>query len=191
VDIYITDLANRMTIHPEAEVDLVAITVGDLINKAITDKGAIFYTHLLPSMIPTSDQSQSLTPLENVITIGYLGDYWDKVNNLPIFHSAVTASAPYIPFQGRKEFTIDTTEWYGASGSPVFIYNPAGWVDIRCHINNMGEGRLILLGIVYGVGLYNIDGVSEIVPVPTSLQVRSRIALPINVSICIDSQRIL
>jgi hypothetical protein len=142
-------------------------------------------------LIPNNEQLKNLTPLEEVITIGYPGDFWDKENNLPIFHSAKTASAPYISFSGRTEFAIDTTEWFGASGSPVLIYNPSGWVDLRKHINNITEQRLLLIGVVYAVGLYNINGSTEIIPVPTSMQGVSHTQIPINSSICVDASRIL
>ncbi|MGD1037038.1 MAG: hypothetical protein ABR878_07535 [Roseiarcus sp.] len=191
VDIVINDLSRSIIQHPDNNVDLAIVPVADLINKTIIDSGPLFFTQFDQSLIPDNAGVNSLTPLEDVITIGYPANFWDQTNNLPIFHRASTATAPYIEFQGRKEFVIDTTEWFGASGSPVLIYNPSGWVDLRKHVNNIGQSRIFLIGIVYAVAYYNIDGTTTIAPIPTSVQVTTQIKVPINASVCIDASRIL
>jgi hypothetical protein len=190
VEIRIDDITTRIVDHPDSNVDLALLWIPDLINKATSENGPIFYTSVSAALIPNDEQQKSLTPIEGVLTIGYPGDFWDKTNNIPIFHRAITATPPYIDFMGRKEFLIDTTEWFGSSGSPVFIYSPSGWIDFRKHIAMMGQTRLYLIGIVYGVASYAINGVADIKPAPTTL-VPLKSLVPINASACISSTRIL
>jgi hypothetical protein len=191
IDINITDMKNRVVAHTDKSVDLAILIVGDLISAEEKSNGKIFFSKFDQSLIPNEQTIKSLTPLEDVLTVGYPADFWDRQNNLPIFHRASTATPPYIDFQGRKEFVVDTTEWFGASGSPVLVYNPSGWVDQRKHINNMSQGRILLMGVVYGVANYDLNGTAQVEPVPTSALLATRTKVPINASVCINSSRIL
>ena len=39
--------------------------------------------------------------------IGYPNGLWDKVNGLPFFKRGMTATHPYINYNGREEFVMD------------------------------------------------------------------------------------
>jgi hypothetical protein len=171
--------------HPS--VDLAIIPVGKLLNELNRKP---FIIHLDPTLIPTDEELKSFTPVEQVLTVGYPGQLWDEVHNVPIFHRGYTATAPYIEFKGRKEFLIDFTTWPGASGSPVFIYNEGGWIDRKGN-TIMGGIRAKLVGVVYGVALQDVSGNVLIQAGPTSVAAPGRMAVPANLGACIMASRIL
>ena len=172
---------------PHPSVDLAIIPVGKFINEL---KIKPFFISLDETLIPTDAELKELTPVEQVITVGFPGALWDDVHNLPIFHRGYTASAPYIEFQGRKEFLIDFTTWPGASGSPVLLYNEGTWLDRKGNIL-MGGIRAKLLGVAYGVAQQDVEGNVMIQAGPTSVSAAGRMSVPTNLGACIAASRIL
>jgi len=130
---------------PHPSVDLAIIPLANILKNL---KAKPFLAWLNQSLIPTDEQLANLTPVEQVLTVGFPGAIWDDVHNLPIFHRGYTATPPYIPFKGEKEFLIDFTTWPGASGSPVLLFNDQGWID-RPGNTVLGGFRAMLLGVVY------------------------------------------
>jgi hypothetical protein len=53
--------------------------------------------------------------------IGYPNALWDKVNGIPFFKKRMTATHPYINYNGREEFVMNMSVYPGSSGSPVFL----------------------------------------------------------------------
>jgi hypothetical protein len=149
-----------------------------------------FIVTLDKSLIPTDQEFEDLTPLEQVLTVGFPGQVWDDVHNLPIFHRGYTATAAYIDFKGKKEFLIDFSTWPGASGSPVLLYNDTGWIDRRGN-TAFGGIRIKLIGVVYGIATQDISGNVFIQNGPTSVTVPSQMAIPTNLGACIKASKIL
>src|SRR5262249_27695983 len=129
-----------------------------------------FVVALDPTLIPTEAELQELTPVEQVLTVGYPGGHWDDVHNLPIFHRGYTSTPPYIDFRGNKEFLIDIATWPGASGSPVLLFNEGAWVS-RNNDTILGGMRSKLLGVVYGVWSQDVSGTVLIQNAPTQPQI--------------------
>lgn len=172
---------------PHPTVDLAIIPIGMMLNELKTRP---FLVSLDQTLIPTGTELRDLTPVEQVLTVGFPGAIWDDVHNLPIFHRGYTASAPYIEFKGNREFLIDFTTWPGASGSPVLLYNEGGWVDRRGN-TMMGGIRTKLIGVVYGVAEQDVQGNVVIQNGPTSIAAAGRMSIPTNLSACIAASRIL
>jgi hypothetical protein len=172
---------------PHPSVDLAIIPIGNILSELKTKPFLVF---LDQTLIPTDTELKDLTPVEQVLTVGFPGAIWDDVHNLPIFHRGYTASAPYIEFKGKKEFLIDFTTWPGASGSPVLLYNEGGWVDRRGN-TMMGGIRTKLIGVVYGVAEQDVRGNVVIQNGPTSIAAAGQMSVPTNLSACITASRIL
>ena len=187
IPVEITDFQKGYAVHPS--VDLVVIPIAKILNDLAAKTPAPFTIGLDQSLIPTDDELKALTPVEQVLTVGFPGQLWDDVHNLPVFHRGYTSTAPYIEFKGKKEFLIDITTWPGASGSPVLLYNE-GSFPMRSGGLAIGS-RVKLLGIVYGVAVQDVTGNVLIQNAPTQLVATGQMAVPTNLGACIWASRIL
>jgi hypothetical protein len=171
-------------------VDLVIIPIQPKLNELAKAGKKPFTISLDQNLIPTDAELKDLTPVEQILTVGYPGQVWDSVHNLPVFHRGYTSTAPYIDFQGRKEFLIDITTWPGASGSPVLLYNDSGWID-RHGTDNLGGLRAKLLGVASQVATYDVGGNLTLQNGPTEVHGSTSIQVPTNLGVCIRASRIL
>jgi hypothetical protein len=187
IPIEIGDLPKNFLAHPS--VDLVAIPVSAIFNDLVSKGHRPFTISLDQSLIPIDGELKQLTPVEQILTVGYPGQLWDDVHNLPIFHRGYTATAPYINFKGKQEFLIDVATWPGASGSPVLLYNEGSWPTRNGGIA-LGT-RAKLLGVVYGVAVQDVSGNVLIQNAPTQILAPGMMAVPTNLGACIKSSRIL
>ena len=81
-------------------------------------------------MIPTQEIiDKFISPIENVIFIGYPSGIWDSKNLFPIVRKGLTATPYYIDFLGEQKFLIDASVFPGSSGSPVFAYSSGSYSD--------------------------------------------------------------
>jgi hypothetical protein len=193
---YSTTLLNTkdlLILHPTQ--DLAALMVSGHINKLRSSDINPFFINLLPGNIPDESSISQLTPLEGVLTAGYPGQIWDNVNNLPLFHRGSTASPINVDFQGRKEFLVDFTTWFGASGSPVFLYEEGVWYDRASKGYSLGGLRLNFVGVVFGVATQPIAGPLVISQAPTQLAPAASYsalsAIPTNIGACLKSSLVL
>jgi hypothetical protein len=188
VPITMTEFERLWMAHPSA--DLAIIPVGAILNGLVQNGTRPFLVGLDQSLIPTDSELKELTPVEQVLTVGFPGQVWDDVHNLPVFHRGYTATAPYIDFKGKKEFLIDFATWPGASGSPVLLYNDSPWIN-RSGTTSLGGVRTKLLGVVYGVAQHDVQGNVRIQAGPTSVIAAGQMSVPTNLGACISSSRIL
>lgn len=188
IPITISDLQKVYIPHPS--VDLVVIPISRILNDLANHGHQVFTIALEPSLILTDAELKQLMPVEQILTVGYPGQLWDDVHNLPVFHRGYTSTAPYIDFKGNKEFLIDVATWPGASGSPVLLYNDNGWTT-RNGSTIMGGLRTNLLGIVYGVAVQDVAGNVLIQNAPTQVVVPGQMSVPTNLGACIAASRIL
>ena len=107
--------------------DLVAVpmaaTLMDLKNKNIN----IFFRSVDQKMIPTNEQCENFSALENITFIGYPSGLYDEKNKISIIRQGITATPIWNDFRGEKAFLIDAGVFPGSSGSPVFIYNQGAY----------------------------------------------------------------
>lgn len=135
--------------HPDPNIDLCAISTGSILQQAIDRKIPIFYAPITMDTIPTEAEWQYLDAIEDITMVGCPNGISDTVNNLPIIRQGITATSPSKNYNGKHEFMIDIACFPGSSGSPVFLYNPHGYLDKETNQFMMGRPRLKLLGILY------------------------------------------
>jgi hypothetical protein len=175
--------------HPDPRVDLAILPCAPMLDQLAKQGTPAFYIATDPGVIPTDEAMRDLTPLEDVLIVGYPDGISDVVNNVPIFRRGITATPPYLDFEGRKEFLIDAAIFPGSSGSPVFLFNQGTWV-LRSGATVAGGYRIQLLGVVYGVATHPTTGEIGIVPAPTQRAVAVT-PVPNNIGACVKAARIL
>jgi Trypsin-like peptidase domain len=194
------DLANHFPIrisefeqgwigHPDPDVDLTIFPCANILESLAKEGRKVFWAGLDQSLVPTDEEMQALTPVEELLVVGYPIGVWDTKNNSPVFRRGVTATAPYLDFSGRREFLIDAAIFPGSSGSPVMLFNQGVWVP-RSGGTSIG-GRIRLLGVNYAVINYNSSGEIKIEQTPTDMRAVPILPIPSNLGVCIKSSRIL
>lgn len=130
-----------------------------------------------------------LNAVEDILMIGYPNGLWDKKNNLPIVRRGITATPPYLDFEGRPDFMIDCACFPGSSGSPVILFNYGAYPTKNG--NFVIGGRVKLLGILWGGPQYLAPGVVEAVPIPTAVQQVAVSRIPNNLGYCVKAEQLL
>lgn len=125
--------------------DLVAIpmaaTLMDLQSKNIS----IFFRSVDQTMIPTDEQCENFSAIEDITFIGYPSGLYDEKNKISIIRQGITATPIWNDFRGEKAFLIDAGVFPGSSGSPVFIYNQGAYpTKDGITVGN----RLLFVGII-------------------------------------------
>lgn len=175
--------------HPDPEVDLCAMPILPVLNEAKMRREKLFYISLDMSLLPTEEQLNEISSLEEILMIGYPNGIWDSINNKPIFRKGVTATSPILDYNGKKEFLIDAACFPGSSGSPVFIFNEGGYRDKNGN-TYMGISRVILMGVLYAGPQHTTTGEVRIIDVPTVQKPISISTIPNNLGLIIKSERI-
>lgn len=188
--IELNNFEQRWKLHPDSDVDLCAMPLAPVINYANDHSVNLFYRTFIKSLIPSPEQRDELTGLEDIIMIGYPNGIWDSVNNQPVFRKGTTATNPNINYNGKKEFVIDAACFPGSSGSPVMIYNTGGYQTRNGGIV-MGNIRLLLLGVLYSGYQHTASGEIRVVDIPIAQQQTALSRIPNNLGIVIMADRIL
>ncbi|MCK1734844.1 trypsin-like peptidase domain-containing protein [Bradyrhizobium sp. 138] len=174
--------------HPDPTVDLALIPIQPLLAQLSQVGKRPFYIDLVESLIPEASVLEGLSPLEEILLVGYPNGIWDTENNFPIFRRGITATPCNKKYLGRTEFLVDAAVFPGSSGSPVFIYNEGTYLNGNSVIFG---GRLLLIGVLYAVHLHTAQGEIRTVTVPTDTKSMSFSAIPNNLGICLHAARIL
>lgn len=151
----IEDVQSLCVRHPDPNVDLAAIIIAGWLQELESKPvGKLFYCPLTVEIIPNEEERKSLSSIEDILMIGYPDSTWDYINNLPVVRKGITATHPYLPWQGKSVFLTDVASFSGSSGSPVFLFNNMGYLD-RSSNSYIMDSRLKLLGIHYGGTTHN------------------------------------
>lgn len=175
--------------HPDPNVDLTICPCASILQDLEKSGRKPFWVGLDQSLIPTDEQLLGLTPVENILVVGYPIGIWDNVNNTPVFRRGITATSPALDFQGKKEFLIDAAIFPGSSGSPVLLFDPGTWMNRQGNVS-IGT-RIMLLGINFAVATYTATGEIQVLPAPTQFRPVPVLGIPGNLGICIKASRIL
>ena len=173
--------------HPDPEIDLCAMPIGQLLNMAQKDNVNFFYIPLDVKLILSDEELDKLTAMEDITMVGYPNGIWDSVNNLPIFRKGITATHPKINYNGKEEFMIDAACFPGSSGSPVLLLNEGSYATQDGII--VGS-RVNLLGILYAGPQNTAKGNIEIVNIPTRQEPITISRIPNNLGIIIKAKKI-
>ena len=151
--------------HPDDSIDLAVLPIANVIDSIYASGKKAFYAMFTVESIPTADEWNQYSAIEDVVMAGFPKGLRDEVNNQPIIRSGVTATHPALNFQGRPEFLVDMPCFEGCSGSPVLICNE-GWV-VNKRIHSISTGSIVkLLGIQYAIPSKYIIG--QLATVPTA-----------------------
>jgi hypothetical protein len=176
--------------HPDPAVDLAIFLIGPLLNEVHQTGMQMFFAPLSTEMIMDANNRKSLSTMEEIVMIGYPSGIWDSVNNLPVIRRGITATHPAINWNGKTEFLTDIASFPGSSGSPVLLANLNGYSDARGN-TFLGAKRISLLGIHYAGAMHTATGEIKIVTTPTSVEPIAVTAIPNNIGVAINSQRLL
>lgn len=149
---------DRIVRHPDSNIDLCAVLIGDILNQTNAAGTPIFFVNLNSGIIPASDEWQYFDAIEEVTMIGCPNGISDEVNNLPISRKGITASSLAKNYNGKQEFMVDMACFPGSSGSPVFLYDRSGYMDRKTNSYMVGASRVKLVGILYSGPLITNTG---------------------------------
>lgn len=157
--------------HPKG-IDLCIISISQTLSELSALGKTPLVTALDNHVILTNDQAQILSPIEDILMVGYPDGIFDSYNNLPVIRKGITATPIYEDYNGKKEFIIDIAAFNGSSGSPVFIFHEGTYsTNDGIVIGN----RIALLGILHSgflhtiIGSTNIKGLQSQSEIPNNL----------------------
>lgn len=169
--------------HPDSKTDLCIMPINPVFELARQQGHNPFYKALYNDIIPSKEQLDDLTALEDIIMIGYPDGIWDSVNNKPILRKGITATHPKRDFNGEKKFLIDAACFPGSSGSPVLILNQGSYSDRNGGI--ILGSRIILLGILHAGPQHTAQGQIKFANIPTTIT-----SIPNNLGLVIKSEEL-
>ncbi len=133
--------------HHDKTIDLAALIFSYDDKIFLSGNQQPFYLSLDNSLIPTEEQLNQLSYIEEVLMVGYPQNIWDTYNNKPIIRKGITSSPIQLDFGGKKQFLLDIASFHGSSGSPVFIYKPSPHLESNALVFNQ---QVYLLGMFFG-----------------------------------------
>lgn len=171
--------------HPDPNTDLCLLLIQPVFQTLTSQGKTPFYIPLDEGLIPSSEQQNSLSAIEDIIMVGYRDGIRDQNNNQPIIRRGITATHPKNDFNGKGEFLIDAACFPGSSGSPVLILNQGGYVDKKGNLN-LGYSRVMLLGILYAGSQHTAEGRITFAAIP-----KAYTNIPNNLGLVIKSSRLI
>lgn len=127
------------------KLDLIAVPLAGTFNDFQNRNIEIFFRTVDQNMVPTKEQEDKFSAIENITFIGYPSGLYDEKNKISIIRQGITATPIWNDFKGEEVFLIDAGVFPGSSGSPVFIYNQ-GTYPVKDGIA-LGS-RLIFVGVL-------------------------------------------
>ena len=149
------ELLARTKLHPDPQVDVVAIKIDDLQIKLVTEnkeRKIIGGIQLSNSNLP-SPQQPTIEATTDVVICSYPHGFYDKANKFPIIKSGIISSSWGANFNGSPHFLIDAKLFPGSSGGLV-ISKPADVAMINGHLMHAKEKQYVFLGIYSGEYYY-------------------------------------
>ncbi len=176
--------------HPEDSVDLAVFPMAPLFKVAEQKNIKLFTALISEVLIPTQNQLEDLSGIEDITMIGYPNGLWDEKNNLPIIRKGITATSPKYNYNGLPIFVIDCACFPGSSGSPVLIFDQGGYMDAKGNIN-IGGSRVILLGTLFAGPQHVAEGEIQTIDIPLQQVPISLSRIPNNLGFVVKSEKIL
>lgn len=175
--------------HPDPHIDLAIFPLAALMSDLKRQNKTPYVLGLEKHIIPSQDEREKFSVMEDVVMIGYPSGLWDEVNNLPIIRRGVTATHIKTKWNGKDEFLTDIASFGGSSGSPVFLVNIGSYANPTGGVV-VGD-RLKFIGIHYAGAVHQADGTIKIRTVPTNTDQIASTLIPNNIGVAISSLRIL
>ena len=189
VKVPIANFESRWLKHPDPDVDLAVLPIAPVLQWIQGEGQEAYYISLDMSLVANSAFMQGLSAVEDIVMLGYPTGLWDQVHNLPIIRRGITATAPYVGFNGEPQFMIDCACFPGSSGSPVLLYNVGMHID-KDGNTNLGGSRIKLLGILFAGPQFTAQGEIKVLPVPTASQPVALSRIPTNLGFCVKADQL-
>lgn len=189
VAVPVAEFENLWVPHPNEDIDLAAFPLAPVFEWVKAQGKTVFLKSVGHEFMAKIDDLRELSAVEDIIMVGYPNGLWDSRNNFPIVRRGVTATPPYIDFEGRPEFMIDCACFPGSSGSPIFLYNIGSYTSKDGGL--AFGGRVKFLGVLWGGPQHTAEGQIRVVPVPTREEPKSFSRIPNNLGFCIKAEQLL
>lgn len=186
--IEITDFEIAWILHDSLDVDLCVMPIFTLLEETNKKDISLFYIGLTVLNLPSKEDLEDLTALEEVIMIGYPNGIWDSYNNKPIIRKGITATHIALDYNNKKEFVIDMACFPGSSGSPVFLLHEGSHTSKR-NGTLLAGSKFFLLGTLYAGPQHNVIG--QIATIPISTKPITFSTIPNNLGYVIKYDRLL
>jgi hypothetical protein len=187
VEYDIPDFESRWIGHPDTNVDLCILPIGELLRPAMEQNIRLDFKMMDSRFLPSKDEMASLSVFQEVKFIGYPVGLRDEKNNLPIVRRGMMASDPSVDYNGQTKFLIDAAVFPGSSGSPVFVADEGNYMNGRTIVFG---SRLKLIGIVSDAFEFNARGEVTIKEIPNAYDASLQMGIPINLGVAIKSERL-
>ena len=174
--------------HPKPDVDLSILPIAPVINWFTQNGKFPFYKIFSIDTIPSEEEWQRFSAIENVVMAGFPRGFRDEKNNQPIIRSGITATNPSLDFNGKPVFLVDMPCFEGCSGSPVLICDEGLILNKRDH--SIGVGNSVkLLGVQFAIP--SDDVVGKFAPVKTGATIVPVVPLYMSLGYIIKSTELL
>ena len=157
---------SNVVYHPDPNVDLCAISIHSILSESDRLGKPIFNIAIDESLIPSASEWPQFDALENLLMIGCPRGIYDEVNNIPIFRRGYSATPLSRNYEGNSSFLVDMACYPGSSGSPIFIYDPNGFLDKTSNSYMMSQ-RVKFVGILFRGPLIDSKGQIIFQNIPT------------------------
>lgn len=193
IQLHISELKERCFFHPDDSIDLCLLVINDLIEQARANGIDPYFKAITTDFSISNFNIQELTPVEDIVMIGYPIGLIDEVNNKPVVRKGITATDIRLDYNGRKEFLIDAACFHGSSGSPVFLRKMGlSKEDIDNGFSIRLHPTYAFLGVLYAGPVEKVDGKIKIKTIPTSTQMPySEHKHTINLGFVIKSEKVV
>ena len=164
-DAIIVNASQQAIYHPDPNIDLCVISITGFLVDQMSNGMHFFFQGISREVVPTQQQLEALSAIEDVTMMGYPIGLIDRFNNLPIARRGITANHPAIDFNMLPHGVLDIACFRGSSGSPIFVLNEGTYSPKSGGI--AFNGRAYFLGVQFAGAQESTDGEIEMRPTPT------------------------
>jgi Trypsin-like peptidase domain len=143
------ELHARTKVHPNADVDVAIVNVGDLLTGKIKEGEKFLQWYAVHPENFVGQNNIGVQVSDEVLLIGYPRGFYDQVNLYPIVKAAIIASRWGAHFGGKPFFLIDAKLFPGSSGS-IVVSKPIDLVVKDGRILHSKEKQFAFLGVYSG-----------------------------------------
>ena len=130
-----SDLKTSIRLHADSTIDVVAIDVTKFVLTRLEKRDSLyFYGAVSRANFPNADlpitlQGFPITIGQEILSVGYPRNFYDRYNLFPTVKSGIVASKWNAKFNGRPYFLIDAKLFPGSSGSAIITKSTNYGVD--------------------------------------------------------------
>jgi len=153
IELSAQEVGHRLHLHPNPQVDVVAIEVLDLVNGEI-HRQTSSHSGLLPWAAISRDNFPGVSRLQvnagdDSVVIGYPRLFFDEFNKLPILKLGMIVTPWQTKYRNQDAFLIDYKYFAGSSGSPV-VSRPTDLLVESGKLMTSQDKQFLFLGVYSG-----------------------------------------